>query len=270
MEGKMSTQRCTWLSMNAAGFTLMELLVVISIIALLMSILLPGLTGARQQGKRVVCLANMWNLTEGWIMYAFDYDDKLCSADTDWDVPPANHWVADGPVIPSNDIGGTKRAIENGVFWPYTEQTLDLYRCKSDSSGLLRSYCISRAMNGKTCNCEHDNINPFRTYSTIRRPSEKMVFVDAGSRMEWIEGSFCPVEQIDAVPPKWFCRLSRNITARHSDGCNLSFADAHCAYFKYKDPRTIELADWQIGPDEASEDNPDLERMVQLLQGRRD
>jgi len=262
-------QRNTGQKRTLGGFTLMELLVVVSIMALLMSIMLPGLTSAREQGKRVVCLANIRNLTEAWLIYATDYDDHLCSADTDWDVPPSSHWVADGPVIPDNDIGGTKQAIVNGVFWPYTERTLELYKCKSDSSGLLRSYAISRAMNGKTCNCEHDNIKPFRTWSEISMSANKMVFIDADSRMEWIEGSFCAVEQIDAIPPKWFARLSRNITARHGDGCNLSFADFHCEYWKYRDPRTIELAYWEMSPDEASEGNVDLERMVQLLQGRR-
>ena len=37
-----------------------------------------------------------------------------------------------------------------------------------------------------------------------------------------------------------------------------------------RDPRTVALANWEMGPDDASEDNPDLDRMVQLLQGRRE
>ena len=75
------------------GFTLIELLVVISIISVMMSIMLPTLSGAREEGKRIACLSNMRGLSHAWIMYALDNDDKLCSADTGWDVPPDNHWV---------------------------------------------------------------------------------------------------------------------------------------------------------------------------------
>jgi prepilin-type N-terminal cleavage/methylation domain-containing protein len=52
------------------GFTLVELLVVIAVIALLMAILLPALGRAREQGKRIVCMANLKQLALGWIAYA--------------------------------------------------------------------------------------------------------------------------------------------------------------------------------------------------------
>lgn len=260
-------QKTDW-NISLRGFTLIELLVVISIMAMLMSILLPSLSRARESGRRAVCSSNLRQFTVGWLLYSMDNEDKLCSANTDWNNTGGNHWVSDGAMIPGNDIGGTEQAIKDGAMWAYTEHTLDLYRCKSDYSELLRSYAIARSMNGKTCNCEHDNIKPFTSYIEITRPGDKMVFTDAGSLREWIEGSFCPIADINAEPPKWFARDSRNITARHGDGCNLSFADVHCEYFKWKDPRTVKLANWEIHPNEASEDNPDLRRMVQLVRGR--
>jgi len=256
---------CNTRKIQPSGFTLIELLVVMSIISLLMSILLPGLSSAREQAKRMHCGANLKNLTWAWYMYAGDYDGRLCSADTEWN-NPGNNWVADGPIIPGNNTGGTEQAIEEGALWTYVP-LLDTYNCKTHRSNLLRSYCLSRTMNGKTCNCEHDNINPFTTLGSISRPADKMVFVDADSLESWMDGSFCQVADIIAEPPEWFSAPYRNITARHSDGCNLSFADGHCEHWRYKDPRTVRLAKWDISPAEASPDNPDLLRMVESLRG---
>ena len=59
------------------GFTLVELLVVISIIALLIAILLPSLRRARRQGRATVCLSRLHTLGQGLTMYALDHNDAL-------------------------------------------------------------------------------------------------------------------------------------------------------------------------------------------------
>ena len=59
------------------GFTLMELLVVISIIALLMAILMPALMRVRESAMNVKCLANMRNIAIALATYAADNNGRL-------------------------------------------------------------------------------------------------------------------------------------------------------------------------------------------------
>src|SRR5688572_1712216 len=67
MERKKSSTR-----MGRRSFTLVELLVVVSIIALLISILLPSLRKAREAAKAAACAANMSGIAKASLTYAAD------------------------------------------------------------------------------------------------------------------------------------------------------------------------------------------------------
>jgi prepilin-type N-terminal cleavage/methylation domain-containing protein len=88
-----------------AGFTLIELLVVIAIIALLIGILLPALSKARQVARSTVSLANLKNLPMALQSYMVENKDTMPS-------PQVDSFNANGQVIPGGNalpfvFGGT-------------------------------------------------------------------------------------------------------------------------------------------------------------------
>jgi prepilin-type N-terminal cleavage/methylation domain-containing protein/prepilin-type processing-associated H-X9-DG protein len=78
------------------GFTLVELLVVIGIIALLIGILLPSLNKARQQAATAKCLSNLRGIGHGIQLYAAEHNGFLLPG-----------WVAD------DDTDGAGQGLDN-------------------------------------------------------------------------------------------------------------------------------------------------------------
>jgi prepilin-type N-terminal cleavage/methylation domain-containing protein len=76
------------------GFTLIELLVVIAIIALLIGILLPALSQAREAGRAVVCQSNQRQMVVAANTYASENKDRLWQAEG-WG--KYGRPIADGP-----------------------------------------------------------------------------------------------------------------------------------------------------------------------------
>ena len=59
---------------HAKGFTLVELLVVVAIIAILMAVLLPALKGARERARSAKCMSNERNMGQAFYPYTIEWD----------------------------------------------------------------------------------------------------------------------------------------------------------------------------------------------------
>jgi prepilin-type processing-associated H-X9-DG protein/prepilin-type N-terminal cleavage/methylation domain-containing protein len=66
-----------------SGFTLVEVLVVIGVIALLLSVLVPSLTRAKQQCRAVICRSNLRQLVLANLGYAVDNESQFALAAPD-------------------------------------------------------------------------------------------------------------------------------------------------------------------------------------------
>lgn len=62
------------------GFTLIELLVVVAIIALLISILIPSLNGARKQSRQLQCLSNLSSIGKASLFYSQEFRGYVIGA----------------------------------------------------------------------------------------------------------------------------------------------------------------------------------------------
>jgi prepilin-type N-terminal cleavage/methylation domain-containing protein len=111
-----------------AGFTLVELLVVIGIIGVLIAILLPLLSKARAQANRTVCLSNIRQLGTGILMYCNDNDGYFPTCAVPETLPyeqMASDWVW---WQANRDLNGSAIAAYLGTG----EKLKAVLRCPSD------------------------------------------------------------------------------------------------------------------------------------------
>ncbi len=239
-----------------SGFTLIELLVVISIIALLMAILMPALSRAREHGKRAVCLSNLRQLMMGWIMYADSYEDKIVCGDTG---EYTQEYKKDGvhygetPWVLKDwnltDMEAKREAIVNGALFPYVKD-VKVYKCPTGLRAELRLYTIVDAMNCIAIDGCGDGAVMIKNRIQIRKPWERMVFFDDGGTGGATMGGWTNYvrEDIWWDPPP----------LRHGEGTTFSFGDGHSEYHKWKDRRTLEFGMRRQAFSEEQPENKDI------------
>ena len=113
------------------GFTLVELLVVISIITLLVAILFPVITRAHEEGRRVQCMSNMHQIMRAIHFYGADnrqyFPGSAVAAGLNSRAPFASDWIHWEPTRNLND-SSTAQYLSRPV-------NPAIYRCPSDDTG---------------------------------------------------------------------------------------------------------------------------------------
>ena len=112
------------------GFTLVELLVVIGIIAILIAVLMPALKKARESANEISCASNLRQLMMGVLMFANEHKGHL----------PGGHYDGGNPDTEKRDwvFGGTRvtginmaNVPQEGTLFRYVNKDYKIYRCPS-------------------------------------------------------------------------------------------------------------------------------------------
>ncbi len=232
------------------GFTLIELLVVIAIIALLMAIVMPALSKAKELATQIPCGANLRGIAQAFYMYQEDNSGHLVTADA-WHTPDqiANNkrrdWVGcptdnDGNPVKYPDEGPTTEyeinGIKGGRLWPYIEEE-KTYHCPGDKRDTkrgvgYRSYSlVGSIMSGWRGYVTSDHY--IRKMTDLKVPSAKYIGVEeTDEEFGWNAGSWI----IDIPNERWY----DPVAAWHTKGATLAFADGHVEKYKWRDSRTTE------------------------------
>jgi len=207
-----------------AGFSLIELLVVISIIALLVGILLPTLATVRARAQGIACASNLRQVGLGFEMYHGDYDDTF----------PRANWMP-RPFLPQR---GDRRSI-NEALDAYIalsdEQSQRVYKCPGDDTVYDLTSAAARA--DPDVNHEHGVSYYYQSRLGGRTAEETWIVRRLGlteaevlvmSDMDGSEYVFQFDDDMDASV--WSTSEGTVETGFNHKNRNALFADGHVAY----------------------------------------
>jgi len=215
------------------GFTLVELLVVIGIIAVLISVLLPALNRARAEANKIKCESNMRTILQSVTMYVSENKNTLPSPD--WGNYYRWGWLYDSQTRTGNPW--QQDDVKTGVLWTYMKST-QIFHCPihvldgAQGTEQLTSYLMNGAViaygNGPMQNGQQMPKPAFKI-TKFRHPSDQILLWEAEERgngttfngVAWNDGSSFP----------WENRLTR----RHGRGACVGCFDSHVEWMEYGD-----------------------------------
>ena len=235
------------------AFTLVELLVVITIIAILAGLLLPALTRAKSKAHQISCLNNYRQLQICWQMYCDDNQDTLPANEAinvTYDRTAlsvgANSWLQGNAWT---DTSLTN--IQRGVLFHYN-QSVNTYKCPADTSTVRDLGQIPRTRS--VAMSMYMNVGPNPTSRWFREcwhkmaqiqnpgPTKAIVFIDEHEKS--IQQSAFGINAPDQL---WLFGTSKWTwisfpATRHNNGCTFTFADGHAETWRWREPNTSRIS----------------------------
>jgi prepilin-type N-terminal cleavage/methylation domain-containing protein/prepilin-type processing-associated H-X9-DG protein len=196
------------------AFTLIELLVVIAIIAILAAILFPVFAQAREKARATTCLSNLKQLGIASMMYAQDYDERLC---LQYYTPLG---AQPGPLAGSWDT----------VLMPYLKNE-GILVCPSDGIGRsgnapVRTYCWSRGPYGDT------GVSSGIALAAIPAPASVLHFAERPHNLNRRYYRDYSVFNLPTEQGPFPAGATAAGTPYHSLGWNYTFVDGHAKWYR--------------------------------------
>lgn len=225
---------------RSRGFTLIEVLVVISLLALLISILSPSLAQGRRNARMAVCISGLHQFGIAWTSYVDDSMGVLMGSSTnrlkyDW--------------VYTNAPTESEIHLKTGTMYPYARDT-KLYRCPDDPRpDYLRSYSMSNYLGG----LPGWGIVPAIKQHQLHKQDQTMMLIEEPDPRGFNQGSWVIHPKGSPSAGSWIDWAG----SFHNQGTTISYADCHAEYIGWRDPRTPAIQ-WFYA---ATPNNPDLVRM---------
>jgi prepilin-type processing-associated H-X9-DG protein len=228
-----------------AGFSQVDLLTVVVVLALLALLLTPALARTRVTDQAFQCRNNLRQLLHAWRMYADDNSGNLCNA---------FDWVGGLEGYGSGNFGNTNDLL-NGELGPYVKGTA-FYKCPADQSSLVRTISMSQSFTYSSEGRLEDFPNTYRHYvktadMTLPSPVNLWVMIDESPGS--VNDAAFAVE-MQPYGGKW----QDGPTTLHNGGCGFAFADGHSEIHKWTDSRTLALNTTSFLFGISQPNNPDI------------
>ena len=249
------------------GFTLIELLVVIAIIAILASLLLPALGGAKRRAQEVNCISNLRQMAQSSILYYGDFNTWVGPINTNDPTLSQGDWmgamlkyygnqtnVLNCPTANRiNSFGGANPRGTADTPWVWTTSSPQQY---SSSYGINKWLAIAPGLNNSAAHPEFLYI----TDSSVHNPDLAPVFLDAAFiNLDPLESDQPPQNFYDPllIPPGDPEGMARACIARHGSQAagaapksvlpgsvlpgmiNFAFVDGHASSVKLQNLWTL-------------------------------